>query len=76
MMEYMLRYKISTLSLMLYGSVKLGSTLGELRLNLSRLSSTWLNSETVDMTDFCEFNHHYVIRIEGSRGGGIGIFIK
>ena len=37
---------------------------------------TWFNSEIVDMTDFGEINHHYVIRIGGSRGGSISMLIK
>ena len=36
-------------------------------------SENCLNSETVDMVDVGEFNH--VIKSEGSRGGGISMFI-
>ena len=39
-------------------------------------SKTLLNSKTVDMIDFGEFNHQYVISSEGSRGGGIGVLIN
>ena len=39
-------------------------------------SETWLNSETVDLLNFGDFEHHYVIRGEGSRGGGISMFIN
>ena len=39
-------------------------------------SETWLNSETVDTINFSAFNHHYVMRSEGSRGGGISMVIS